>query len=193
MLSRTASMTTRVSITSQYNLKCCFEEAQTGFREEPFTANKKATKKVRLAEKDETIQTWIDTGDDITLECERTVGDGVFIVISDSLKNSDKKKHEYFIKFEDFVSRYTMLNGDLISEPDMFKIETTVKAKGVVTAFKALEDDTFGGKYENPESWGEGVASGATEDGYWISSQERPNEFYFMPTCHFERDYERVK
>ena len=93
-------------------------------REAPFKATKKATKNVRLAEKGETIQTWIDSGETVLLECEREVGEGTFIVISDALKNSDEKKHEYFINFEDFVLRYTMLDGSVISDPETFKTET---------------------------------------------------------------------
>ena len=178
------------SIISQKDLNSLFQDAINGKREEPFKATKKSTKNVRKPSKGEIIQTWIDYQDTVILECERIVPDGVFIVISDQLKNSQEKKHEYFINFYDFQQRYTMLDGSTISDHDTLITETKVRAKGVVTAFKAYQYDTYNGTYQNPESWGKGTSSGASEDGYWLSSEQRPTEFYFMPSTHFQRDYD---
>ena len=109
----------------------------------------------------------------------------------DDLKNSITKQQKYFLPYEDFIKRYSMIDGSLITYEmsSEFEVVTMVQAKGIVTGFRTLKEDTITGRYEQPASWGKGIASGANEEGYWLASVEKPEEWYFMPLTHFERDY----
>ena len=178
---------------SQSELNNAFELSNKGLRSAPFTARKTSTKAVKLASPGETIETWIDTGDTVTLEISRIVpSDGSYIIIIDDLKNSTVKKQQYFIPYPDFIKRYTSIDGSPIT-PSMsstFETTTLVQAKGIITGFEWLKEDTLTGDYQKPASWGEGTASGANCPGYWMASAEKPTEWYFMPKTHFERDYQ---
>ena len=177
---------------TQIQLNESYELSQKGIREEPFTARKISTKTVQLAIPGETIETWIDYGNTIKQELSRTVPkEGHYIIIMDDLKNSNIKKQKYFIPFNDFKKRYTMIDGNPITDSiiSTFQNITTVQAKGIITGFKALKEDTLTGKYEKPHSWGEGFADGADQEGYWMASIEKPEEWYFMPKSHFIQDY----
>jgi len=177
---------------TQHQLNYIFELSNKGVRTPPFTARKISTKTVRLASPGEIIETWIDTGDTITQEISRTVpSDGKYIIIIDDLKNSTVKKQQYFIPYQDFIKRYTSVDGSPItsSMSSIFETTTLVQAKGIITGFEWLKEDTLTGDYQKPHSWGEGTASGANCPGYWMASVEKPTEWYFMPKTHFERDY----
>ena len=180
---------------SQQELNQAFELSQKGVRPGAFTARKVSTKVVKLAYPGETIETWIDTGDTITQELIRTVpNDGEYIIIIDDLKNSTTKKQQYFIPYQDFIKRYTLIDGTHITSNMSSEFETTtmVQAKGIITGFTCLKEDTLSGDYQKPESWGEGIASGADCPGFWMASVEKPTEWYFMPLTHFERDYKII-
>jgi len=180
---------------SQHELNNAFELSNNGLRPAPFTARKTSTKVVKLAFPGETIETWIDTNDTITQEISRTVpSNGTYIIIIDDLKNSTVQKQQYFIPYEDFIKRYTHIDGSPITSDMSSTFETTtlVQAKGIITAFQWLKEDTLTGDYQKPASWGEGTVSGANCPGYWMASVEKPNEWYFMPKTHFERDYKNI-
>ena len=153
---------------TQAELNKAFELSnKTNVRPSPFVAKKKSTKQVQLGNPGELIETWIDVGDTIEEEVSRVV------------------------PYEDFIERYSMIDGSIITN-DMsseFEVVTMVQAKGIVTCFRTLREDTITGRYEQPASWGEGIASGANEEGYWMASPQKPEEWYFMPITHFERDY----
>ena len=178
---------------TQQELNKAFSLSQQFLRPGPFFARKISTKIVKLATPGDTIETWIDTGDTITQELTREVpSSGKYIIIIDDLKNSSTKKQQYFIPYEDFMKRYSLLDGSPITETMSSEFETTtmVQAKGVIKGFAALLEDSPTGDYEKPGSWGEGIASGANQEGYWMSAIEKPKEWYFMPLTHFNRDYE---
>ena len=87
------------------------------------------------------------------------------------------------------------MNGDPITNINkgLFSNDIhSVRAKGTAIAFKSLSPDTSDGQYEQPPSWGPGVASGADIDGYWMASTQQPDEYYFMPTQHFNNDYIKI-
>ena len=177
---------------SQSELNYAFQVSKHGDRPPPFTAKKISTKIVQLAYPGETIETWIDSGDTVTQELTRTVpNNGEYIVIIDDLMNSTTKKQKYFIPYEDFTKRYTLIDGSPITSNMSSKFEdvTMVQAKGIITGFAAIIEDTIDGTYQKPYSWGEGFAGGANQEGYWIASIEKPTEWYFMPLTHFVRDY----
>lgn len=177
---------------SQPELNDAFELSNKGLRPTPFTARKTSIKVVKLASPGETIETWIDTGDTITQEISRTVpSDGKYIIIIDDLKNSTVKTQQYFIPYQDFIKRYTCIDDSPITSnmSSTFETITLVQAKGIITGFEWLKEDTLTGDYQKPASWGEGTASGAICPGYWMASVEKPTEWYFMPKKHFERDY----
>ena len=183
------------SAISQLELNNAFKLSQKGIRTTPFTARKTSTKLVKLASPGETIETWIDTGDTITQEISRIVpSDGTYIIIIDDLKNSTVKKQQYFIPYQDFIKRYTHIDGSSITSnmSSTFENITLVQAKGIITGFEWLKEDTLTGDYQKPASWGEGTASGANCSGYWMASLEKPDEWYFMPKTHFERDYQII-
>ena len=84
------------------------------------------------------------------------------------------------------------MNGDSITHINksiFYNDIITVRAKGTAIAFKSLITDTPTGQYQQPSSWGPGIASGADIDGYWMASTQKPDEYYFMPTTHFNNDY----
>jgi hypothetical protein len=177
---------------TQIQLNEAYHLSQKGIRNKPFTARKISTKIVQLAIAGETIETWIDYGNSIKQELSRVVPkEGHYIIIMDDLKNSEIKKQKYFIPFNDFKKRYTMIDGTNINDSMVHTFETItmVQAKGIITGFKALKEDTMTGEYQKPYSWGEGVADGADQDGYWMASIEKPEEWYFMPKTHFNQDY----
>jgi len=177
---------------SQQELNQAYELSKKGVRPEPFTAKKISTKTVKLAYPGETIETWIDTGDTITQELSRTVPYvGNYIIIIDDLKNSTTKKQQYFIPYQDFIKRYTLIDGTPITSDMSSEFETTtmVQAKGIITAFSCLKEDTLTGNYQKPASWGKGFACGADCPGFWMAAVEKPTEWYFMPLTHFDRDY----
>lgn len=178
---------------TQSELNKAFELSnKTNVRPSPFVAKKKSTKQVQMGNPGELIETWIDVGDTIQEEVSRVVPyEGKHIIIMDNLKNSTTKQQKYFIPYEDFIERYSMIDGSIITN-DMsseFEVVTMVQAKGIVTCFRTLREDTITGLYEQPPSWGKGIASGANEEGYWMASPQKPEEWYFMPITHFERDY----
>jgi len=180
---------------TQLELNKAFELSNNGYRAAPIIARKISTKTVKLASPGETIETWIDTGNTITEEISRTVpSDGKYIIIIDDLKNSTVKKQQYFIPYQDFIKRYTCINGSPITSnmSSTFETTTLVQAKGIITGFEWLKEDTLTGDYQKPASWGEGIASGANCSGYWMASVEKPTEWYFMPKTHFERDYQII-
>lgn len=178
---------------TQAELNKAFELSnKTNVRPSPFVAKKKSTKQVQLAKPGEIIETWIDVGDTIEQEVSRVVpNEGKYIIIIDDLKNSTTKQQKYFLPYEDFIKRYSMIDGSLITYEmsSEFEVVTMVQAKGIVTGFRTLKEDTITGRYEQPASWGKGIASGANEEGNWLASIEKPEEWYFMPLTHFERDY----
>lgn len=179
-------------IVSQDLLADAYNVAKHNLRPSPFKIKKTSKKKVYLARPGEMVETWIDYEDTITLEVKRQVPTtGTYIVICDSLKNSDSKYQKYFMPFDDFAERYTMLNGASIHTQlkQLFKDFVIVQSKGTGIAFEALENDTPSGLYEQPASWGKGVASGANQPGYWVASTEKSTEWYFIPTTHFNKDY----
>lgn len=181
-----SSPITQSELNEAYNL------AKKGIRDEPFTARKTSTKIVKLAIPGETIETWIDYGDTIKQELSRIVpNEGNYIIIMDNLKNCNTKQQKYFIPYEDFLKRYTMIDGTLITNSmvSTFECTTMVQARGIITGFKSLYEDTLTGEYQKPYSWGEGIADGADQEGYWMASVEKPDEWYFMPMTHFEHDY----
>lgn len=169
-----------------------YNQSIKGLRISPITAKKTSTKHVKLGIPGECIDTWIDCGFTIKKETSRFIPDeGSYIIISDTLNNCPFKLHKYFIPFEDFSKRYVMMDGTRINNfiVNTFERTTVVKAIGEVIAYTALLDDTPSGLYENPPSWGKGVATGADQEGYWMASTERLQEWYFMPLTHFNRDY----
>ena len=178
--------------TSQYNLNEAYNVACAGLRDKPVNTEKTATKNVYVARNGYTIDTYIDCGDTIKKEVSRRVPDeGIFIVISETLKNSTEYKQKYFIPYDDFIKRYEEMDGSEIEIClwDKMYQERQVKSKGKGKAFKANIDDTINGQYENPESWGDGIADGAKQEGYWMCSNEKPTEWYFVPLEYFNRDY----
>ena len=180
---------------SQQELNQAYELSKKGVRPEPFTAKKISTKTVKLAYPGETIETWIDTGDTITQELSRTVPYvGNYIIIIDDLKNSTTKKQQYFIPYLDFIKRYTLIDGTPITSDMSSEFETTtmVQAKGIITGFSWLKEDTLTGNYQKPDSWGKGFACGADCPGFWMAAVEKPTEWYFMPLTHFDRDYKII-
>ena len=180
---------------SQQELNQAFDLSKKGVRPEPFTARKVSTKVVKLAYPGETIETWIDTGDTITQELTRTVPSvGNYIIIIDDLKNSTTKKQQYFIPYLDFIKRYTLIDGTPITSDMSSEFETTtmVQAKGIITGFSCLKEDTSTGNYQKPASWGKGFAYGADCPGFWMAAVEKPTEWYFMPLTHFDRDYKII-
>ena len=180
------------SFITQSQLKEAYLNAITGKRPYPVHAKKISTKTVKLAYPGDIIETYIDSGNTIKLEVTRTVpNDGKYIIIIDDLSNSTTEKHQYFIPYDDFIKRYTLIDGTSITSDMSSSFETTtmVQSKGYITAFTALNTDTPTGKYENPPSWGKGIADGANNPGYWVASIEKPDERYFIPILHFERDY----
>lgn len=184
-----------MTVISQEELNKAFEFSNMGGRPKPFTARKISKKVIKLGTPGEIIETWIDTNDTVTLELTRTVPcDGKYIIIIDDLKNSTVKKQQYFIPYEDFIKRYTFIDGTPITldMSSTFENTTLVQAKGIITGFEWLKEDTETGDYEKPGSWGEGIASGANCPGYWMASIEKPKEWYFMPKTHFERDYQII-
>lgn len=183
------------AVISQEQLNQAYELSKKGVRPSPFTAQKTSTKTVKLAFPGETIETWIDTGDTITQELSRKVPYvGNYIIIIDDLKNSTTKKQQYFIPYEDFIKRYTLIDGTPITSDMSCEFETTtmVKAKGIITGFTCLAEDTLTGDYQKPASWGKGIASGANCPGFWMAAVEKPTEWYFMPLTHFDRDYKII-
>lgn len=181
------SFITQVELNQAYELS-----KKNNVRPGSFRAKKKSTKLVQLGNPGEIIETWIDVGDTIKEEVSRVVPDkGLYIIIIDDLKNSNIKQHKYFIPYEDFIERYCMIDGSEITNnmSSEFEIVTMVQAKGIVTCFRTLREDTITSLYEQPASWGIGTASGANEEGYWMASTQKPKEWYFMPLTHFERDY----
>ena len=183
-----------MSHVTQQLIADAFKVAQHGLREAPINIRKTSTKYVYLATPGECIDTYIDHGDTIMKEVSRVVPIGSHIVICDNLKNSTEHFQKYFIPFDDFSERYTLMNGEPITSTckQLFKDMTQVRAKGTAIAFKALPGDAPDGKYEQPPSWGPGIASGADDDGYWMASTQKPDEWYFMPTSHFIRDYVKI-
>lgn len=180
---------------TQKELNNAYELSKKGIRPEPFTARKVSTKIVKLAVPGETIETWIDTGHTITQELTRIVPtDDKYIIIIDDLKNSTVKKQQYFIPYQDFIKRYTLIDGTTITSDMSSEFETTtmVQAKGIITGFECLYEDSTCGDYEKPASWGKGFASGADCPGYWMAAIEKPTEWYFMPLTHFQRDYKII-
>lgn len=160
---------------------------------EILNVTKKTTKNIRLAIPGETIITYIDVNDTIIEEVSRTVPyEDTFIVISDKLKNSSIYNHEYFIPIEDFLSRYVELNGTPISQLNITTDYKVVKAVGNASVFKNLPEFSPNGKYEKPYSWGgdNTPASGADTSGYWMASVQKPEEWYFVSTEHFSKDYQ---
>lgn len=184
-----------MSSVSQQLLGDAFKAAYHGLRQAPFDIRKTSTKNVYLATPGELIDTFIDHGDTIMKEVSRVVPQGSYIVICDKLKNSTEHYQKYFLPFDDFSERYTLMNGNPITSisKQLFKDIIQVRAKGTGIAFKALEGDAPNGKYQQPPSWGPGIASGADEDGYWVASTQKPDEWYFIPTSHFNRDYVKIK
>tara|TARA_Y100001954_G_C15813603_1_gene606397 strand:+ start:1410 stop:1985 length:576 start_codon:yes stop_codon:yes gene_type:complete len=180
---------------SQQELNQAYELSKKGVRPAPFTAKKTSTKTVKLAYPGEIIETWIDTGDTITQELSRMVPYvGNYIIIIDDLKNSTTKKQQYFIPYQDFIKRYTLIDGTPITSDMSSEFETTtmVQAKGIITGFSWLKEDTLTGNYQKPESWGKGFACGADCPGFWMAAVEKPTEWYFMPLTHFDRDYKII-
>ena len=180
---------------SQQELNQAYELSKKGVRPAPFTAKKTSTKTVKLAYPGEIIETWIDTGDTITQELSRMVPYvGNYIIIIDDLKNSTTKKQQYFIPYQDFIKRYTLIDGTPITSDMSSEFETTtmVQAKGIITGFSWLKEDTLTGNYQKPESWGKGFAYGADCPGFRMAAVEKPTEWYFMPLTHFDRDYKII-
>ena len=185
------------SAITQKTLKCFYNDALNGLRDSPIKVRKTSTKLVYIPLPGEQIDTFID-GDNgsIIKEVSRTVPKdepfGSYIVISTPLQNSTTQYQQYFIPFSDFVQRYTFMNGDSITDSNKSVFSNdiiTVRAKGTAIAFKSLPSDTPDGQYEQPPSWGPGIASGANHDGYWMASTQQPDEYYFMPIQHFNNDY----
>ena len=91
----------------------------------------------------------IDTGHTITQELTRIVPtDDKYIIIIDDLKNSTVKKQQYFIPYQDFIKRYTIDGTTITSDMSSFET-TTVQAKGIITGFECLYEDSHG-DYKNP-------------------------------------------
>ena len=184
---------------TQKALQSLYDDFQ-GIREDPFQVRKKTTKLVYIPVPGENIDTYIDgPSGSVVKEVSRTVPknekDGSYIVICSPLQNSTKHQQKYFIPWNDFVQRYTLMNGDPITpinKPIFYTDIITVRAKGIATAFKALPSDTPSGQYEQPPSWGPGFASGANQDGYWMASTQQPDEYYFIPTKQFNNDYIKI-
>lgn len=183
--------------TTQKTIKGFYNDAKNGLRDSPIQVRKTSTKLVYIPALGEQIDTYID-GDNgsIIKEVSRTVPTdkpfGTYIVISTPLKNSTTKYQQYFIPWNDFVQRYTFINGDSITDAhkSVFSNDIhTVRAKGTAIAFKSLPSDTPDGQYQQPPSWGHGFASGANQEGYWMASTQQPDEYYFMPIQHFNNDY----
>lgn len=178
---------------TQNTLKQFHNEALLGLRQHPFSVRKTSTKMVYIPEPGESIDTYIDHLDSIKKETSRTVPkDQSYVVICDKLNNSTTHFQKYFIPWNDFIQRYTLMNGDSIThinKPIFYNDIITVRAKGTAIAFKSLITDTPTGQYQQPSSWGPGIASGADIDGYWMASTQKPDEYYFMPTTHFNNDY----
>lgn len=154
--------------------------------------SKKATKNIRMAVPGESITTYIDTGSVITEEVTRIVPtDGIYIVISDKLLNSNTVTHDYFISIEDFLPRYITLDNMPINSNNITYDYQTVKANGNAMVFEHLEEYTPTGLYEKPPSWGgdNKPASGAIGEGYWMASVQRPTEWYFVSNLQFYNDY----
>lgn len=184
-----------MSFISQVELNKAYKLSEKNVRPGCFTGKKKSTKIVKLAQPGEIIETWIDSGDTIEQEVSRVVPEeGLYIIIIDYLRNSTTKQQKYFISYDVFMERYCMIDGSPITSnmSNHFETLTMVQAQGLIRGFRALYEDTITGKYEQPASWGKGIASGASEEGYWISSIQNPEEWYFMPLTHFERDYEII-
>ena len=182
---------------TQKTIESFYNDALNGIRDSPIPVRKTSTKLVYIPLPGEQIDTYID-GDNGSLikEVSRTVPTdepfGSYIVISTPLKNSTTKYQQYFIPFSDFIQRYTFMNGDSItdSHKSVFSNDIiTVRAKGTAIAFKSLVTDSSTGEYEQPPSWGQGFASGANQEGYWMASTQQPDEYYFMPIQHFNNDY----
>ena len=77
--------------------------------------------------------------------------DDKYIIIIDDLKNSTVKKQQYFIPYQDFIKRYTLIDGTTITSDMSSEFETTtmVQAKGIITGFECLYEDSTCGDYEN--------------------------------------------
>lgn len=171
-----------------------------GIRDPPFQVRKTSTKLVYIPLPGETIHTYIDgPSGSVVKEVSRTVPKdephGSYAVICSPLQNSTTHHQMYFIPWNDFVQRYTLMNGDPITNINkaIFSNDIrSVRAKGTAIAFKSLPSDTSDGQYEQPPSWGPGFASGADQDGYWMASTQQPDEYYFMPTQHFNNDYIKI-
>ena len=119
--------------------------------------------------------------------------DDKYIIIIDDLKNSTVKNNNtsFHIKI---LLRDTLIDGTTITSDMSSEFETTtmVQAKGIITGFECLYEDSTCGDYEKPASWGKGFASGADCPGYWMAAIEKPTEWYFMPLTHFQRDYKII-
>ena len=181
---------------TQKTLHDFYNQALQGIRTHPISVRKTSTKLVYIPLPGDTIDTYIDgPSDSILKEVSRTIPkhepEGSYIVICSPLKNSITHCHKYFIPWNDFIQRYTLMNGDSITDinKSIFSDICTVRAKGTAIAFKSLSTDSPSGQYEQPPSWGPGIASGACQDGYWMASTQQPDEYYFMPTDHFNNDY----
>jgi len=169
-------------------------------RESPFQVRKTSTKLAYIPVPGEIIDTYIDgPSGSIIREVTRTVPTdkplGSYAVICAPLQNSTQHHQKYFIPWNDFVQRYTLMNGDPITDINKAIFHNdfrTVRAKGTAIAFKSLSTDTPSGQYEQPPSWGPGFASGADQDGYWMASTQQPDEYYFMPIDHFNNDYIQI-
>mgnify|MGYP007072001538 CR=1 FL=1 len=182
---------------TQKTLHELYNNALNGLRDSPIQVRKTSTKLVYIPLPGEQIDTFID-GDNgsIIKEVSRTVPKTPpiysYIVICTELKNSNTEYQKYFIPWCDFVERYTFMNGESITDSNkaIFSNDIrTVRSKGTSIAFKSLPSDTPDGQYEQPPSWGPGIASGANHNGYWMASTQQPDEYYFMPIQHFNNDY----
>tara|TARA_B110000483_G_C18072946_1_gene494826 strand:+ start:208 stop:783 length:576 start_codon:yes stop_codon:yes gene_type:complete len=182
---------------TQKTINGFYNDALNGIRNSPIQVRKTSTKLVYIPILGEHIDTYID-GDNgsIIKEVSRSVPTDepyrTYIVICTSLKNSTTKYQQYFIPFSDFIQRYTFMNGDYItdSHKSVFSNDIrSVRAKGTAIAFKSLVTDSSTGEYEQPPSWGQGIASGSNQEGYWMASTQQPDEYYFMPIQHFNNDY----